>query len=242
MRALTVFQHVPHEGPGMIAAWARERGIGADVVRLDLGHPLPDPASVEALVVLGGPMGVNDESDHPWLAPEKQCLRDVLERQRPVLGICLGSQLIASALGARVYRATEREIGCFPVRHVSPSHDVSICEDMPERFPVLQWHGDTFDLPDGAVRLAKSEVCPNQAFFVPPSALALQFHIELTEEGLRDLIRLCPEDLRPGPWVQAPEDILARHRRHAPAWKTLLGALLDRLFLPRPKAAARGLR
>lgn len=219
----------------MIAAWARERGIGVEVVRLDLGHPPPDPASVEALVIMGGPMGVHDEIDYPWLAREKRFLQDILRKPRPVFGICLGSQLMASALGARVYRAPEREIGCFPVRHVSSSRDVSICEGMPDRFPVMQWHGDTFDLPEGAVHLAKSEACSNQAFWAPPSALALQFHIELTEDGLRDLIRLCPEDLRPGPWVQSPEDMLACYRRHAPAWKTLLDAMLDRLFLQRPK-------
>jgi len=203
-------QHVPFEGLGSIANWVGQAGHNLTGSRLYAGEALPDPAALDWLIVMGGPMGVHDERHHPWLTREKQLIEQAIGQEKTVLGICLGAQLIADVLGARVYANEHREIGWFPVRRTSEAADCALGRVLPEQVEVFHWHGDTFDLPAGAVRLARSEACENQAFIHQSRVLGLQFHLETTPAGAEELIRHGRHELVPAPYVQPAEAILGR--------------------------------
>lgn len=221
-----VLQHVPFEGPGSMAAWLAARKLEVGCTRLYAGDPLPRARQIDALIALGGPMSVNDESRLAWLRPEKQLVRDAVARGIPVLGICLGAQLIASALGARVYPGAAKEIGWFPVQGLPPAAPGARGFRFPPECLAFHWHGETFDLPPGAVRLASSAACENQAFQLGQRVLALQFHLETTPASAAALIEHCRGELTPGPWVQT-EDAL----RAAPASRyTAINRLMDRVL------------
>ncbi len=149
-------------------------------------------------------MSVNDESTLPWLLSEKRFVRSAVERGIPVLGVCLGAQLVASALGARVYRNPQKEIGWFPIEATLNTTNTF---RFPEKCIVFHWHGETFDLPSGAVRLAKSVTCENQAFQIAQHVIGLQFHLETTPESARALLDNCSDELVPGPYVQTESEL-----------------------------------
>jgi GMP synthase-like glutamine amidotransferase len=151
-------------------------------------------------------MSVNDEAELPWLCDEKRFIREAVQNGVPVLGVCLGAQLIASALGARVYRNTQKEIGWFPIEAVQADGDWF---RFPQELQVFHWHGETFDLPPGAIHLARSTACQHQAFQVGRRALALQFHLEVTPETVRAFAENCGDELRPAPYVQSETEMLA---------------------------------
>ncbi|MBU0964972.1 MAG: gamma-glutamyl-gamma-aminobutyrate hydrolase family protein, partial [Proteobacteria bacterium] len=151
------FQHVPFEGLGSIALWLAAAGFEITSTRFFASAELPDLNMIDLLVVMGGPMSVNDEAELPWLVLEKRFIREAIEAGKPVLGICLGAQLIASALGARIYPNPVKEIGWLPIQGIS-ANDSAVFR-FPETEKVFHWHGETFDLPAGAIRLAKSEGC-----------------------------------------------------------------------------------
>ena len=176
--SLLVLQHIACEPPAAFEDELRSRGLDVVRVELDEGDALPDWRDFPAIVVMGGPMGAYDESEHDWLAPEKRLLRDAVEDGVPVWGVCLGAQLLASALGARVYPGERPEVGVLPVELTPEAADDPVFAAAPASFPALQWHGDTFDLPEGATLLARSAAYPNQAFRVGAS-YGLQFHIEV---------------------------------------------------------------
>ena len=150
-------------------------------VELDEGEPLP-AGSWDAIVAMGGPMSVNDEDENPWLAGEKAAIASHVRAGRPFWGSCLGAQLLASALGARVYAGPAPEVGVLAVELTAAGVDDPVLGALPPAIDTLQWHGDTFDLPEGAVLLASSPAYPNQAFRVGSTAYAVQFHVEVTEE------------------------------------------------------------
>ena len=152
-------------------------------------------------------MSVNDEDEFPWLVQEKRFIRDIIENGRAVLGICLGAQLIASAIGASVYRNSAKEIGWFPIQR-APSTDSSIFR-FPTSLEVFHWHGETFDLPSGAILLAKSTACENQAFQLGRSVIGLQFHLETTPEAAREIVSNCRDELVASQYVQTEEVILS---------------------------------
>jgi len=179
--SLLVLQHISCEPPAAFEDELRARGLDVTRVELDEGERLPDWREFPAIVVMGGPMGAYDETDHPWLVEEKRLLREAVEADVPVWGVCLGAQLLASALGARVYRGDEPEVGVLPVELTSAAADDPVFRDVPNSFPTLQWHGDSFDLPDGATLLASSPAYPHQAFRVGRS-YGLQFHLEVALE------------------------------------------------------------
>ena len=176
--ALLVLQHIACEPPAAFEDELRSRGLDVVRVELDEGDTLPDWREFPAIVVMGGPMGAYDEAEHDWLAPEKRLLREAVEGGVPVWGVCLGAQLLASALGARVYPGERPEVGVLPVELTPAAADDPVFAAAPASFPALQWHRDTFDLPEGATLLARSAAYPNQAFRVGAS-YGLQFHIEV---------------------------------------------------------------
>ena len=221
-------QHVPFEGIGCIADWAATRGCSVTGTRLFAGEVLPTVASFDWLLIMGGPMSVHDEAEYRWLAREKRFVRRALQAGRTAIGVCLGAQLIAEALGAPVTRNPVKEIGWFPVGKHPRADSLRLLRDMPRELVPLHWHGETFGLPEGAVPLFRSAACENQGFLYDGRVLALQFHLEIEPRGLKALIANCPGDLKTGPFVQAPADMLAVNPRFERA-NDVSCALLDRL-------------
>ncbi|MBX6423662.1 type 1 glutamine amidotransferase [Thermosulfurimonas sp. F29] len=219
-------QHVPFETPRAILDWADERGHELRGIHLFAGDPLPREFP-ELVVVMGGPMSVHDEDRYPWLPEEKGYLREALAAGSRILGICLGAQLLAEILGAEVVKNRHKEIGWFPVHLTDEALKHSLFEGLPREFPAFHWHGETFGLPEGAMHVAYSEACRNQAFLYRDQALALQFHLEMTPEGAEDLLRHSAEDLVPGPYVQSPEEIRGRDSLYRTT-REILFTLLDR--------------
>ncbi len=190
MKNLLIFQHVEREAPSYIAEYAEEKNIGMDIVELWKGRAIPDVRSYDGLIVLGGPMGVYE--DFPWKKDEMQAIAHACTAV-PVLGICLGAQLLAYALGGRVYPHTKdgkpvKEIGYSTVTLTVEGKKNSLFKDFSEKVPVLQWHGDTFDMPENASHLAVSGLCDNQAFCVR-NVYGLQFHVEITPVLLQTIAR-----------------------------------------------------
>jgi GMP synthase-like glutamine amidotransferase len=181
MRVL-VLQHIACEHPGVFSEVMRERGDEVVAIEVDEGEPLPDWRDFDALLAMGGPMGAGDDAEHPWLAAERQLVREAVEGGRPFLGVCLGVQLLAAALGARVYEAERPEVGLLEVELTDEGRDDPLFAGVGDLPVTLQWHGDTFDLPHGAVRLARSPMAENQAFRVRECAYGIQFHLEVTGE------------------------------------------------------------
>lgn len=196
-------QHVPFEGLGYIQSWANEKGCDLSVTKLYDGHNFPALQSFDMLVVMGGPMGVYEEDKYPWLVPEKAFIKAAIDAGKIVLGICLGSQLIASALGAKVYPNKEKEIGWLPVTFTNAGYQNNLFKSVDKSPVVFQWHGDTFDLPEGAELLASSNVCPNQAFIYKDTVVGLQFHIEVTEESCLAMVINGLDELKEAPSIQS---------------------------------------
>jgi GMP synthase-like glutamine amidotransferase len=178
--AILVLQHIACEPPGAYEDVMRAHGAGLHRVELDEGEPLPDWREFEAMVVMGGPMGACDDADHPWLANERRAIGEAVWSGLPFFGACLGSQLLAASLGARVYTGATPEVGVLDVELTEAGRDDPVLGGLPARFPTLQWHSDSFDLPAGAVGLATSPAYANQAFRVGDGAYAVQFHLEVT--------------------------------------------------------------
>ena len=193
MRVLA-FRHVPFEGLGRIAPVLEARGIACDCADLyrDTAD-LPDPANYDGLIFMGGPMSVNDRL--PYLAEEMRSIEQAARRRQPVLGVCLGSQLIAKAMGARVYRNAVKEIGWFEVEFTAGAADDALFAGSQPRELIFHWHGETFDLPSGAVHLASSDRCRHQAFRCGESIYGLQFHLEVTPAMIADW---CEQDANCG--------------------------------------------
>lgn len=173
-----IFQHVEFEGPGAILPYLESKGHKIHLVRLFAGDRIPHEDEVDFAIMMGGSMSVLDEAEHPYFVREKELCRDMVQLGKPILGICLGAQMIASAFGAAIRRNPQKEIGWFPViwndGHAEPIN-------------AFHWHGETFDIPKQAVALAHSEACKNQAFRLG-SALALQFHLEATEQTMESML------------------------------------------------------
>jgi GMP synthase (glutamine-hydrolysing) len=180
MRVL-VLQHIACEPPGVFEEVLVERAHELVRVELDEGEPLP-AGTWDAIVAMGGPMSVNDERDNPWLVGEKAAIASHVRAGRPFWGSCLGAQLLAASLGARVYAGPAPEVGVLAVEITEVGRDDPVLGPLPPSIDTLQWHGDTFDLPEGAVLLASSPAYPHQAFRVGRAAYAVQFHVEVTEE------------------------------------------------------------
>jgi GMP synthase-like glutamine amidotransferase len=201
------FKHVPFEDLGSIRSWLTKTGYTITCTPFFESEKLPAFEEIDLLIVMGGPMSVNEEKIHPWLVDEKNFIRQMIMSGKPVLGICLGAQLIASAMGAKVYPNSMKEIGWFPVYGI-PSADSSVFR-FPQSLEAFHWHGETFDLPADATRIAKSDGCENQAFQMGRSVVGLQFHLETTLQSVQDLIIHCRYELIPAPFIQTEAEILS---------------------------------
>lgn len=230
-------QHVPFEDLASIADWAQARGHEISVTHLYQDTSLPDVSDLDVLVVLGGPMNVDDEHLFPWLAAEKRLIAQAIQAGKLVLGICLGSQLIASVLGARVHPNIHKEIGWFPVSLTTEGSQSSVLAEFPATFSAFHWHGDTFELPLEAVHLAQSEACQHQAFSFGRNVLGLQFHLESTIESVTRMLDHEADDLTAGPFVQTRDAILTAGH-HFETSVTLMHQLLDAFTLSTSESQA----
>ena len=179
---ILILQHIACEPPGVYEDILVERGAAIRRVEIDEGQQLPDWRDVDAIVAMGGPMSVNDEDTLPWLSVEKRWVREAVLAGKPFWGVCLGAQLLAASLGARVYAGAKPEIGIMPVSLTVEARNDAVFSGIPREVLTFQWHGETFDLPEGAVLLASSPAYPNQAFRWKEKAYGVQFHVEVSAE------------------------------------------------------------
>ncbi len=225
-------QHVPFEGLGSIEPWLIQQGYSIQGTQLFNHDPLPNIDSVNLVIVLGGPMSVNDEAMYPWLKAEKAFIRQAIEHNKPILGICLGAQLIAASLGAKVYPNTQKEIGWFDIQAATlPNVETDVFQ-FPDSVQVFHWHGETFDLPHNAVHLAESVACKNQAFQLGERVIGLQFHLETTPKSAQDIIQHCADELDDSPYVQNAETLLNAPPQHYQTINRLMADILS--FITQP--------
>ncbi len=223
-------QHVAFENLASIEDYARAKNWRLSVSHLYRGDALPPQGSFDGLIIMGGPMGIYDETEFPWLAPEKEFIRQTIEQGKWVLGICLGAQLIASVLGAEVAKGRHREIGWYPVTKIAARNESPLSAALPDNFHAFHWHQDTFSIPEGAVHLCASEGCENQGFIYRDRVVALQFHLETTPESAAALIEHCADEMDASQYVQSASEILDPREKFA-AINALMHQLLDELCL-----------
>ncbi|MDR3652795.1 MAG: amidotransferase [Paludibacter sp.] len=209
MKKLSIhtLMHVPFEGLGCIEQWISKNKHSLSYTYFYENYRLPNVDEIDWLIVMGGPMGVYDEAQYPWLIEEKEFIRKAIDNGKTVIGICLGSQLIAEALGAKVYPNKQKEIGWFDVNLANSN---TMFESFENSFPVFHWHGDTFDLPVGSTHLMSSDVCKNQAFLFNEKVLGLQFHLEVTTQTLKGMVENGASELIENVTIQSASEILGQ--------------------------------
>jgi GMP synthase-like glutamine amidotransferase len=203
------FQHVPFEGLGSIEPWAIKQGHEITCSRLYLGDKHPPVDRIDWLIILGGPMSVNDELEYPWLVEEMEFIKQAIEAGKTILGICLGAQLLTKVIGSHVYPNSHKEIGWFPVEKVGKATEEKIGRVMADVVTAFHWHGETFDIPLGAVHLARSEGCENQAFVYGDRVIGLQYHLETTKESAEALIKHCLHEIVEAKYIQSEQEMLS---------------------------------
>jgi len=220
-------QHVPFEGLGSIEPWLQSAGYEISRTQFFNSGNLPDIGDIDLLVILGGPMSVNDETEHPWLVKEKEFIRGAIEAGKSVLGICLGAQLIANSMGGEVFANSKKEIGWFPAEAVD-FEGTSVFQ-FPKETEVFHWHGETFSLPKGAVQIAKSKGCENQAFQIGGNVIGLQFHLETTPLSAQAIVENCRDELVESEYIQSELEILSASQEHYSSINSLMGEVLEYL-------------
>ncbi|MBN4060489.1 amidotransferase [bacterium AH-315-I20] len=232
MRIHTI-QHVAFEGLGCMQPYLENQGHDLSFTHLYAGESLPNANDMDALIIMGGPMGIYDDADLPWLKDEKVFIKQVIDAGKKVLGICLGAQLIADVLGSTdskraVYAGKHKEIGWFPIQTSDELQGTGLDDVFPASLDVFHWHGDMFDVPSGAQALAASEACPNQGFAYQDRVVAFQFHLETTPESASALIENCGDELDGSTYVQSAEDMLSDKQRFETLNQTMF-KVLDRM-------------
>jgi GMP synthase-like glutamine amidotransferase len=224
-----VLQHVPFENPGCLSDWFEQHNCTVSYNRFyEEGAQLPDLNLFDRLVIMGGPMDVCETEKYAWLEAEKNFIREAIVQGKSAVGICLGSQLIAAALGAAVYPNKKPEIGWFPVYKTAVSANDPFLNDFNTETMVFHWHGDTFDLPPHAQHLFYSEACRNQGFRIGRQVLGLQFHPEVTPKSLKEMINHVGNELVPAQYIQSAGEILGQ-QEHIAANNQRMFALMNLL-------------
>ncbi len=208
-----ILQHVAFEGPAAIEDWLMHRNYTYTITKLFHGDSLPAQDEFDVLVVMGGPMGVEDCEQYPWLTEERQFIQESIKRDKYILGICLGAQLIARACDTKVTKNKYREIGWFEISIIEEKLPDILKGIFPKKPEVFHWHGDSFAIPPGAVHFATSEACANQGFILNGRVIAMQFHIETTRDSAALLVQNCRHELDSSTYVQTEEEILADYTR-----------------------------
>lgn len=221
-------QHVPFEGLGIIENWIQSKGYELTFTRFYKNDRLPEVEEFDWLIIMGGPMSVNEEDKYSWLIKEKLLIKKAVDSGKIVMGICLGAQLIANVLGSKIYQNNLKEIGWFPVKKIEIKGR-SIFSDFPEQFLAFHWHGETFDLPEGSIHLASSECCKNQAFLYKDKVLGLQFHFEMNEKNIQTIVETCKDELVPGKYVQNESQLLLSNSTNTQTSNILMKKILDYL-------------
>ena len=226
---LHFLQHVWFEDLGNIKVWADKREITISRTAFFSKEQLPSINDFDWLVIMGGPMGVYDEAQYPWLVGEKKFIEEAIDANKTVLGVCLGAQLIADVLGTKVYKNKYKEIGWFNVSRVFGTNRSRAFSNLPNSFRAFHWHVDTFNLPKGAIRLAQSQACLNQAFEFNKKVIGLQFHLESTADSISRLIANCGEEVITGKFIQSTKRITGQNDNIEQA-NRLMDILLDNIF------------
>lgn len=221
-------QHVPFEGPAGIAVWVAQHNHASTITKLFNDETLPTVDSFDWLIVMGGPMGIYDTQQYPWLAAEKEFISEAVAANKAVLGICLGAQLIAGASGAKVKANDHREIGWFNMAPSAELKGTVLDGVFPEKTLAFHWHGDTFDLPNNAKLIASNNACKNQGFILGDRVVGLQFHLETTPESAGLLIENGRDELDSSRFVQTKEKMLDSPERFITINKIMF-ALLSRI-------------
>jgi len=221
-------QHVPFEGPGYIETWLKDTGHSILATRFyEAGYRLPDANAIDALIIMGGPMGVYDEHEYPWLIEEKAFIEECIQSGKRVLGICLGAQLTAVCLGAEVHPAPNKEIGWFPVIPTPSCKTIPWLYDLFRDEPsVFHWHGDQFDIPPGCIDLLSSAANSNQAFYYNEKVIGLQFHLEVTPATMQLMLDHGAVELTDAQYIQTAATITAE-TNHIKGCNRIMQAILD---------------
>ncbi len=217
-------QHVSFENPGSLLEWAIEKQHSITFTKIFEEVKFPSTAEFDFLIIMGGSMSANEEDKFSWLKEEKRFISEAINANKKVLGICLGSQLIAEALGAKVYVHTHKEIGWWLIKKVEKK--IVLLKDLPDEFLTFHWHSDTFDLPQNATALFYSDACKNQAFSFSRNVLALQFHIEATTQLIEHMSEEDAHELIPAKYIQSKEVIQQLTPQHVGDQKKYLELLL----------------
>lgn len=226
---LHYLQHIELEHPGSILAWAREKGHTVTRTRFFRGETLPELHAFDWLVVMGGPMNIYEDETYPWLADEKKFIRAAIDGGKTLLGLCLGAQLIADAIGGKVTANSQPEIGWLPVRWKENAQEHPLFSFFPKESTVFQWHYDTFSvLPPDSEVLAASEACAHQAYIYKERVIGFQFHLENTPEMLNGYIEQAADEMISAAYVQTPQEVLA-HPEHLARNNEWMAEFLTRL-------------
>jgi GMP synthase-like glutamine amidotransferase len=222
-----VLQHSSINTLGTIEEYAKTKNHRLESTRFYETKSPPEPDSFDLLIIMGGPMGIYDYEENPWLRDEKAFIKQAVEAGKPILGICLGAQLLADILGARIYENRHMEMGWFPVRASGGENKPEFLQGLPDEITVFHWHSRTFDLPAGAVHLYESEGCKNQGFIYKGRVVALQFHPEVDEERIKSLIERFGEGMANGPFVQKRQEMLGK-QEYLAGTKKFMFSVLDK--------------
>ncbi len=220
-------EHEPFESLANIEVWARKKGYGISRTLLFNNEELPQTCDFDWLVIMGGSMNIYEEEKYPWLVDEKNFIAEAIADKKTVLGVCLGSQLVADVLGGRVTRNKYKEIGWFPVTLTREAGNSSVFSALPRKFMAFHWHGDTFEIPPGATKIAESEGCAAQAFELG-RVVGLQFHLEYPNESIHLIFQNCGNEITEGKYIQKPDEIVSQNSNVVETQR-LLNVMLDNI-------------
>jgi len=228
MKAI-IIKHEVYEGPDYILQILKNKDIKYKIINIYNNDELPEINSFDLLIIMGGPMGVYDEDKYKWLIKEKLFIKNAIRNGKKIFGICLGAQLIAECLGAKVYKNKYKEIGWFPIRLTRYAKYKLPFSKLPHEFVTFHWHNDTFSLPKGAVRIAQSDACENQGFVLGKNIIGLQFHPEITEKSLKLFLKYGSKELIKSNFIQDKKEIM-KNKKFIKENNNILYEILDKFL------------